>query len=57
VTISFTLIALAAARENPDVGRLVQGDDRDAALVAMSDGFAAAGSPVLGTVFFAFIGN
>jgi len=55
VTISFTLIALAAARENPDVGRLVQGDDRDAALVAMSDGFAAAGSPVLGTVFFAFI--
>jgi hypothetical protein len=55
VTISFTILALAAAKENPDVGTLIQGDDRDAALQAMSDGFSAAGSPVLGTVFFGFI--
>jgi hypothetical protein len=55
VTVSFTILALAAARENPDVGTLVRGDDRDAALNAMSDAFAQAGSPVLGTVFFGFI--
>ena len=55
VTISFTILALSAARENPNVGTLIQGDDRDAALQAMSDGFASAGSPVLGAVFFGFI--
>ena len=55
VTISFTILALAASRANPDVATLIQGDDRDAALKAMADGFALAGSPVLGTVFFGFI--
>ena len=55
VTISFTIIALGAARANPDVATLIAGDDRDAAIKAMSDGFAMAGSPVLGTVFYGFI--
>lgn len=55
VTISFTILALAAARENPNVASLIEGDDRDAALQAMSDAFASAGSPVLGGVFFGFI--
>lgn len=55
VTISFTVCALAAAKINPNVATLIEGGDRDAALRAMSDAFASAGSPVLGTVFFAFI--
>jgi len=55
VTISFTILALAAARENPNVATLIEGEDRDAALQAMSDAFASAGSPVLGGVFFGFI--
>jgi hypothetical protein len=55
VTISFTVLALSAARENPNVGTLIEGGDRDAALSAMSDAFAAAGSPILGTLFFGFI--
>lgn len=55
VTISFTILALAAARENPNVASLIEGNDRDAALQAMSDAFASAGSPVLGGVFFGFI--
>ncbi|MEU0092493.1 Nramp family divalent metal transporter [Kribbella sp. NPDC006257] len=55
VTISFTVLAMSAARENPDVGSLIEGGDREAALKAMSDAFASAGSPILGTLFFAFI--
>jgi hypothetical protein len=55
VTISFTVLAMAAARENPDVKGLIEGGDREAALSAMSDAFASAGSPILGTVFFGFI--
>jgi hypothetical protein len=55
VTISFTILAQAATRENPDVASLITKDDRGAALQAMSDAFAAAGGPVLGKVFFGFI--
>jgi hypothetical protein len=55
VTVSFTVLAMAAARENPNVGTLIEGGDRDAALHAMSQAFSAAGSPILGTLFFAFI--
>jgi hypothetical protein len=55
VTISFTVLAMAAARENPNVGALIEGGDRSAALHAMSEAFSSAGSPILGTLFFAFI--
>ncbi|HET6292206.1 MAG TPA: Nramp family divalent metal transporter [Kribbella sp.] len=55
VTISFTVLALSAARENPNVAGLIEGGDRDAALLAMSDAFAAAGGSWLGKMFFAFI--
>ena len=55
VTISFTVLAQSAARENPNVKELIEGGDRDAALLAMSDAFASAGSSALGTLFFAFI--
>ena len=55
VTISFTVLAMSAARSNPDVASLIEGGDREAALKAMSDAFASAGSSVLGTLFFAFI--
>jgi hypothetical protein len=55
VTISFTVLAMAAARENPNVGALIEDGDRSAALHAMSQAFSAAGSPILGTLFFAFI--
>jgi hypothetical protein len=55
VTVSFTVLAMAAARENPTVGALIEGGDRSAALHAMSEAFSAAGSPILGTLFFAFI--
>jgi hypothetical protein len=55
VTVSFTVLAMAAARENPNVGALIEGGDRSAALHAMSEAFSAAGSPILGTLFFAFI--
>ena len=55
VTISFTVLAQSAARENPDVKTLIEGGDRDAALSAMSDSFAAVGGPLLGSVFFGFI--
>ncbi|WP_216208067.1 Nramp family divalent metal transporter [Amycolatopsis aidingensis] len=55
VTVSFTVLAQAANRENPNVKALIEGGDRDAALGAMSDAFASVGGPVLGGVFFGFI--
>jgi hypothetical protein len=55
VTVSFTVLAMSAARLNPNVGTLLRNDDQDAALQAMSSAFAEAGGPVLGTVFFGFI--
>lgn len=55
VTISFTVLAQASARFDPGVTALLREGDRDAALDAMASSFSAAGSPVLGTVFFCFI--
>ncbi|TMR07995.1 divalent metal cation transporter [Nonomuraea turkmeniaca] len=55
VTISFTVIAQAAVRQNPDVRSVIQGDDREVALTAMADAVSSAGSSVLGTVFLGFI--
>lgn len=55
VTIVFTMLAMQAARLNPNVGHLLQGDQQDAALKAMSDAFASAGSPLLGVLFLGFI--
>ncbi|MBP2478761.1 hypothetical protein JOF53_007633 [Crossiella equi] len=55
VTISFTVLAQTAARQNPDVKTLIAAGDRTAALDAMSDAFATLGGPALGTVFFGFI--
>jgi len=55
VTISFTVLAQSAARENPNVKEIIENGDRSAALAAMSDSFAAVGGAVLGGVFFAFI--
>ncbi|WP_106249708.1 Nramp family divalent metal transporter [Allonocardiopsis opalescens] len=55
VTISFTVLAQASVRYDPGVADLLRAGDRDAALDAMAGSFAAAGSPILGTVFFCFI--
>ncbi|WP_370010296.1 Nramp family divalent metal transporter [Nocardiopsis sp. LDBS0036] len=55
VTISFTVLAQASARFDPNVTDLLRDGDRDAALDAMAASFSAAGSPVLGMVFFCFI--
>lgn len=55
VTISFTVLAQSASRENPDVKSLIESGEREAALSAMSDAFSSAGSPMLGTVFLGFI--
>ncbi len=55
VTVSFTVLAQSAARQNPNVKTLLENDQKDAALQAMSDTFASAGGPILGGVFFAFI--
>lgn len=55
VTVSFTVLAQSASRENPNVKTLIEGGDRDAALRAMSDAFASAGGSVLGGLFFGFI--
>lgn len=55
VTISFTVMAMAAARESSAVReRLLEGD-RDAALPAMADAFSAAGANALGGIFLGFI--
>ena len=55
VTISFTVMAQAAARQSPDVVALLREGDREAALEAMSGSFASVGLPALGTVFLCFI--
>ncbi|WP_246257992.1 Nramp family divalent metal transporter [Amycolatopsis anabasis] len=55
VTVSFTVLAQSAARQNPNVKELIESGDRDAALSAMSDSFSAVGGPVLGGLFFGFI--
>ncbi|GAA0401694.1 hypothetical protein Acor_38190 [Acrocarpospora corrugata] len=55
VTISFTVIAQAAARNTPGVKDVIENGEREAALNAMADSFASAGSSVLGVVFLGFI--
>ncbi|GAA3733606.1 hypothetical protein HDA32_002335 [Spinactinospora alkalitolerans] len=55
VTISFTVLAQASARLDPGVTTVIRDGERDAALDAMAGSFAAAGSPIFGTVFFCFI--
>lgn len=55
VTISFTILAQAAGRTNPDVTEKLEAGDRDAALNAMSDAFSVVGGDTLGIVFFGFI--
>jgi hypothetical protein len=55
VTIAFTVLAQTASRLNPDVRALIAADEQEAALNAMSDSFASAGSPILGSVFLGFI--
>ncbi|RKT87881.1 hypothetical protein SAMN05421805_101689 [Saccharopolyspora antimicrobica] len=55
VTISFTVLAQSAARENPDVRGLIESGEREASLTAMADAFSSAGGPVLGSVFLGFI--
>ncbi|WP_231648208.1 Nramp family divalent metal transporter [Saccharothrix sp. NRRL B-16348] len=55
VTVSFTVLAQAASRTSPDVTELLRAGEREAALNAMSDSFAAAGGPALGGVFLGFI--
>ncbi|GAA2353721.1 hypothetical protein GCM10009854_34690 [Saccharopolyspora halophila] len=55
VTISFTVLAQSAARQNPNVATLIESGERDAALNAMADSFSAAGSPMLGSIFLGFI--
>nr|WP_221473819.1 Nramp family divalent metal transporter [Planomonospora venezuelensis] len=55
VTISFTVIAQAAVRQDPAVRTAIQGDEREVALTAMADSVSSAGSPVLGTIFLGFI--
>ncbi|MEV0380230.1 Nramp family divalent metal transporter [Nonomuraea sp. NPDC050643] len=55
VTISFTVIAQAAVRQNPAVRTAIQGDDREVALTAMANAVSSAGSSVLGAVFLGFI--
>ncbi|WP_329092126.1 MULTISPECIES: Nramp family divalent metal transporter [unclassified Streptosporangium] len=55
VTVSFTVIAQAAARNTPGVRTVIESGDREVALNAMADSFASAGSSVLGGVFLGFI--
>ncbi|GII58254.1 hypothetical protein Pth03_66430 [Planotetraspora thailandica] len=55
VTVSFTVLAQAASRQNSNVKELILAGDREASLNAMSDSFSSAGSSVLGAVFLGFI--
>ncbi|WP_206060747.1 Nramp family divalent metal transporter [Nonomuraea basaltis] len=55
VTISFTVIAQAAVRQNPAVQDIIRNEDREVALSAMADAVSSAGSSVLGVVFLGFI--
>ncbi|MGW0891068.1 Nramp family divalent metal transporter [Saccharopolyspora sp. NPDC002578] len=55
VTISFTVLAQSAARQNPGVRGLIESGEREAAISAMADAFSAAGGSWMGTVFLGFI--
>jgi hypothetical protein len=55
VTLSFTVLAMAAGRQDPGVRESLIAGDKSAALEGMSASFAAVGGDVLGGVFFAFL--
>ncbi len=55
VTVIFTILAQAAAREEPNVRELIRTGERDVALEAMAGAFASAGGEILGTLFFLMI--
>jgi hypothetical protein len=55
VTIVFTVLAQAAARQNPNVQTALEAGEQDAALNAMADAFTSAGGAALGIIFFGFI--
>ncbi|MEU4572788.1 Nramp family divalent metal transporter [Nonomuraea sp. ATR24] len=55
VTVSFTVIAQAAVRQNPGVRDVIQNEEREVALTAMADAVSSAGSSVLGVIFLGFI--
>jgi hypothetical protein len=55
VTVSFTVLAQAAARQSSDVVALLREGEREAALNAMPSSFASVGIPALGSVFLGFI--
>lgn len=55
VTISFTVMAMAASRQSATVRQSLLDGDRDAALPAMADAFSAAGAQALGGIFLGFI--
>ena len=55
VTISFTVLAQSAARQNPGLVALLRDGEREVALQAMSDSFSSVGIPALGGVFLGFI--
>ena len=55
VTISFTVMAMAAAEESATVRQELLAGDRDAALPAMADAFSSAGWAGLGSIFLGFI--
>jgi hypothetical protein len=57
VTIAFTVIARAAASDNPNVSRLLlqADDDQSAALQAISNTLSGSAAPIVGTLFLLFI--
>ncbi|MFC5728818.1 MULTISPECIES: Nramp family divalent metal transporter [Nocardioides] len=55
VTVSFTVMAMAASRQSTTVKASLLDGDRDAALPAMADAFSAAGTEALGGIFLGFI--
>jgi len=55
VTISFTVMAMAAAELNPGVKDIIENGERDAALPAMADAFSSAGGPIMGALFLGFL--
>ncbi|MDR7304389.1 Nramp family divalent metal transporter [Haloactinomyces albus] len=55
VTITFTVLAQSAARQNPNVRILIENGERQAAMNAMADSFSAVGGPLMGGIFLGFI--
>jgi hypothetical protein len=55
VTIAFTVIAQAAARNNANVAQLIRADEQSAALQAISSTLTSSASPFVGTLFLGFI--